>query len=283
MEKEAGFSKEGTGAEETRFFGKNLVSGMRVLAIITGEYGQRHVDNICAAVADAEGGPADWQVEVWRAPAVLPPVIDYPEDYLPESLSPADLILAFGEHRGVAELAPEVARMTGARAVIAPVDREEWLPRGLARQLRGWLADMGVVCVTPKPLCSLTETHYNVRRYQEAYSSPLISEFARYFGRPEFRITVDPRTRTITEVAVLRDAFCGCARHVAQGLVGISADDAEQEAGLLHHHYPCLAGMGKDVDFNDTLMHVSGNILKDRVGEQVRPHKRVRYIVPGGS
>jgi hypothetical protein len=248
---------------------------MRILAIITGEYGQRHVHNI------RKHGPSDWEIELWRAPAILPPIIDYPEDYLPESLPPADLILAFGEHRGVAELVVEAAKMVGARAVIAPVDREEWLPRGLARQLRGWLADMGVACVTPKPLCSLTETHYNVRRHRVEYEDALIAEFAHHFGRPELRITVDPDTRTVAEVEVVRDAFCGCARHVARGLVGVSANDAEQEAGLLHHHFPCLAGMVKDPDFNDTLMHVSGNILKDRVGEQVRPYKETVYITPG--
>jgi len=248
---------------------------MRILAIITGAYGQRHVDNIRAH------SPADWQVEVWRAPAMYPPVVDYPEDYVPESLPPADLILSFGEHPGVAELIPEIVKRTGARAVIAPVDREEWLPRGLARQLRGWLAELGVACVTPKPLCSLTEDSYNVRRHRLEYDYPLIAEFARHFGRPEFHIAVDPGTRTITQVRVVRDAFCGCARHVARGLVGVSVDDAEQEAGLLHHHYPCLAGMGKDPDFNDTLMHVSGNILKERVGEQVQPYKRTVYIVPG--
>jgi hypothetical protein len=248
---------------------------VRILAIITGEYGQRHVDNIRAH------GPDDWQIEVWRAPAVLPPIVDYPEDYLPESLPSADLILAFGEHRGVAELIPEVTKMVGARAVVAPVDREEWLPRGLARQLRGWLSDVGVACVTPKPLCSLTETHYNVRRHRIEYDDPLVAEFARYFGRPEFHIIVDPDARTITEVEVVRDAFCGCARFVAQGLVDVSADEAEEKAGLLHHHYPCLAGMVKDPDFNDTLMHVSGNILKERVGEQVRPHREIRYVVPG--
>ncbi len=248
---------------------------MRILAIITGEYGQRHVNNIRAH------GPADWQIEVWQAPAVLPPIVDYPEDHLPPSLPSADLVLAFGEHKGVAELVPEVARMTGAQAVIAPVDREEWLPRGLARQLRGWLADVGVTCVTPKPLCSLTETHYNVRRHRVEYDDPLIAEIARHFGQPNLHITVDPDARTITAVEVLRDAFCGCARFVAQGLVGISADDAEQEAGLLHHHYPCLAGMGVDPDFNDTLMHVSGNILKEQVGAEVKPFKQVRYIVPG--
>jgi hypothetical protein len=252
---------------------------MRILAIITGEYGQRHVDNI------RKHSPREWQVEVWQAPSVLPPIVDYPEDYVPDSLPPADLLLAFGEHKGVAELVLEVAKVTSAKAVIAPVDREEWLPRGLARQLCGWLADIGVTCVTPKPLCSLTETHYNVRRHRVEYGdhehAHFISEFARHFGRPDLHITVDPNTRAITEVDVVRDAVCSCARFVAQGLVGVAVDDAEEKAGLLHHHYPCLAGMVKDPDFGDTLMHVSGNILKGSVGEQIKPFRTVRYITPG--
>ena len=248
---------------------------MRILAVISGEYGQRHVDNIRAH------GPPEWQVEVWQPPAALPPMIDYPEDHLPPSMQPADLILSFAEHKGVAELLPDIARMTGAQAVIAAVDSDAWLPPGLARQLRGWLEGMGVACVTPKPLCSLTDTHYSLdRRQRLAYDSPLIAEFARRFGRPNLRITVDPETRRITAVEVLRDAVCGCARHVAQGLTGVSADDAEREAGLLHHHYPCLASMGIDVGYGDTLMHVSGNLLKNNVGAQVKPFKETRYVVP---
>jgi len=246
---------------------------MRILAVISGEYGQRHVDNIRAH------GPTDWRVEVWRAPAVLPLVIDYPEDHLPDDLPPADLILSFGEHPGVAELLPDIARMTGVQAVVAAVDSEAWLPRGLARQLRGWLDDMGVVCVTPKPLCSLTETHYSTgRRQRIEYDDPLIAEFARHFGQPDLRLTVDPQSRRITSAEVVRDSVCGCARHVAARLVGVLADDAEQEAGLLHHHCPCLAAMGIDADYGDTLMHISGNILKSNVHPQVKPFKDVRYL-----
>lgn len=250
---------------------------MRILAVISGEYGQRHVENIRAH------GPTDWTVEVWQAPVVLPPVIDYPEDYLPDDLPPADLILSFGEHPGVAELLPDIARMTGARAVIGAVDSEAWLPHGLARQLRGWLQDMGVVCVTPEPLCSLTNAHYSIGRrqrieYDDDARARLITEFARYFGQPDLRITVDPESRLITSAEVLRDAVCGCARYVAERLVGVSADDAEQQAGLLHHHYPCLASMGVDTDYGDTLMHVSGDLLKNNVGVQVKPFKHVRYM-----
>ena len=37
------------------------MSGMRILAVISGEYGQRHVDNLRAHA------PADWQIEVLHA------------------------------------------------------------------------------------------------------------------------------------------------------------------------------------------------------------------------
>ena len=252
---------------------------MRILAIITGEYGQRHVDNIRAHA------PENWEIEVWRAPAMYPPVIDYPEEYLPESLpgekDGVDLILAFGEHKGVAELLPEIVRRTGAQAVIAPVDREEWLPRGLARQLRRWLDEMGVACVTPKPLCSLTETHYNVKEHRTEFDDASIAEFARHFGRPKFRVAVDAETRDLLRIEVARDAVCGCARYVAQELVGVPANDAERLAGLLHHHYPCLASMGIDDDFGDTIMHVSGNIIKEEIKREVEEYKDVRYVRPG--
>jgi len=251
---------------------------MRILAIITGDYGKRHVDNIRRA------NIPDWQVEAWEAPHILPPIVDYPEDFVPADLPFADLLLAFAEHRGVAELVPEIARVTHAQAVIAAVDNEAWLPRGLARQLSRWLDNMGVACVTPKPLCSLTETDYAIgRRQRIAYDDPLIAAFAQHFGQPNLDIQVDPETRRIGQVRVIRDAVCGCARHVAQGLVGMSVDDAVQQGGLLHHHYPCLASMGIDSAYGDTLMHVSGNLLKDNISAQVKPFVHVRYIAPHGK
>jgi hypothetical protein len=250
---------------------------MRILAIISGEYGRRHVENL------QTHGPSTWKIKVWQAPLILPPVIDYPEDYLPESLPPTDLILSFAEHKGVAELLPDIARMSKAKAVIAAIDNDAWLPRGLARQLHEWLARDGVACATPKPLCSLTETDFGVtRRQRQAYQNQLISEFARLFGQPRLHLEIDSKTRSITAVQVERDAVCGCARYVAERLVGLSVDDAEEQAGLLHHHYPCLASMVKLPEFNqDTLMHASGNLLKDDVGAQVKPFKDTRYISPG--
>ncbi|MBU4352947.1 MAG: DUF166 domain-containing protein, partial [Nanoarchaeota archaeon] len=89
------------------------------------------------------------------------------------------------------------------------------------------------------------------------------------------------KTRLITRTEVRRDSVCGCARYAAEHLAGVSADEAEEKAGMLHHHYPCLAAMGVIADYSDTLMHISGNIMREAVGEQVKPFKQIQYISPG--
>jgi hypothetical protein len=250
---------------------------MNILTVFSGEYGKRHLENI------TKYGPETWQISSWKSPPVFPPFIDEPEDFLPDSFDPADLILSFAEHKGAAELLPEIARLTGAKAVLVAVDDESWLPRGLDRQLHGWLADMEVACATPKPLCSLTESTYGVTRHEEAeYDSPQIAEFASYFGKPELKLEIDPEAGVITGAEVQRDAVCGCARFVAESLIGVDVNQAEEKAGLLHHHYPCLASMVKLPHFDhDTLMHVSGQVLKNNVGEEVKPYKTVRSFKPG--
>ena len=98
------------------------------------------------------------------------------------------------------------------------------------------------------------------------------------------RIVVDESSKLIASAEVARDAVCGCARFVAEGLIGIHVEDAEEKAGLLHHHYPCMASMVKDIDFNkDTLMHASGHLLRNNVKEQVKSFKVVRYFQPGNK
>jgi hypothetical protein len=194
------------------------------------------------------------------------------------------LILSFAENKSVAELIPEIAMMTKARGVVAAVDNEAWLPRGLARQLIGWLERIGVACATPKLPCSLTGHDYKVtRRERETYDSPVISEFARYFGQPDIQLTFDEAARTITAAEVRRDAVCGCARHVAEKLIGIPANEAGERAGLFHHHFPCLASMVKLNDYNhDTFMYESGHLLQENLAEQLKPFKQTRYIAPRG-
>jgi thymidylate synthase len=249
---------------------------MKLLAVVSGEYGRRKARII------RERGSKEWQVHEWTAPAFFPIVVDDPAEFLPNQFPSADLILALGEHSGIAELLPDICKMTGAKSLIAPVDRVEWLPKGLMNQLRGWLKQVDVVSVFPKPFCSLTETSYSLRGQRVAYSDPLISEFAHHFGKPRVAVTVDPEGKTIASVSVERDTPCGVIGFVAENIVGRKIEDAEYEAGMLHHHYPCLASMGVDNDYNDTLLHVSGNLTRDAFAEAVRPYRETMYFKPEG-
>ena len=141
---------------------------------------------------------------------------------------------------------------------------------------------MPLVC--PKPFCTLTENTINAHRRLVEYDVPLVAQFARYFGKPVLDVIVDEESKCVAGVNVVRDAACGGGHHVATGLMGISAEEAEYAAGMLHHHYPCLASMAIDPDYNDTLLHVSGNVLKDEVAWQVKPYKDpVRYLRPSGK
>ena len=76
---------------------------------------------------------------------------------------------------------------------------------------------------------------------------------------------------------------CGCARFVADGLAGQPVEEAEHQAGMLHHHFPCLAGMSQDTDYGDTLMHVSGHILRAVVKDEIRAYLQpIPYFRPDG-
>jgi hypothetical protein len=246
------------------------LGGLRILAISQGEYGRRKVRNI------RENGPKEWAVEVWPVPVSLPPTVEDPAEYLPSSLPRADLILLLAGQPGAAQLLPEIARMTGAAGVIVAVDDHASLPTGLLNQVHAWLNEIGVAVVFPKPLCSLTRKAYNVGPKISAYFDGPIAEFTHHFGRPMFQIQVDPDKGVIREVKVLRDSFCGCARYVARKLIDVPVEEVEYKAGILHHHYPCLASMSIDPDYGDALMNVSGNILRREVRGQIEPFLRQR-------
>jgi len=247
---------------------------MRIFAVVQGRYGQRIVENIRA------NGPKGWTVECWRPPS-LPAVVDDPERYLPLHVPSADLILALGETSAVAQLIPDIARRANVRAVIAPVDHLAWLPEGLVRQLQERLRRLGVEAVFPRPFCSLTEDGYNLRHQRVAYSNPWVSEFARHFGRPVFRIRCEDGE--VKEVEVERDAACGCARYVAEQLVGVPVSEAVFRAGVFHHHYPCLAGMTVERGLGDTLLHLSGQLMRQAVEVEIAPLlPRAAYLVPEG-
>jgi hypothetical protein len=229
---------------------------MRILVAIQGHYGQRIADNI------RKYGPADWKVYSYTFPQDLPAIVDDADEFLPEELPEADLLISLGEHPGVAQMIPDMVKKSGAKAVIAPADNRVWLPPGLAKQVKRKLESTGVDMVYPVPFCTLAE---------KDSPNPHIKEFAKFFGRPEVILDFD-RDR-IKKVGVTRVAPCGSTQYVADGLVGIWERDAVEKAGLLHHQYPCLATMVMDQEFEDTLMHRAGLMTKLAVEKAIKDVK----------
>ena len=247
---------------------------MKVLAMIQGEYGRRNVANIKA------NGPTSWFLDAWTAPRALPPVIDEPEEFVPPSLPPADLLLCFQEDSPGGP-AHSRSRPPLGRPGRHCRDRQGRMASARAgKPAQPWFQDRNVPAVFPRPLCSLTEESYGLRGNACSYRSDLISEFARDFGRPRFEISCDGPAGSVRSVRVIRDSVCGCARSVAAQLPGVRVQDAVEAAGLAHHHHPCVASMGIDPDFNDTLMHVSGTLLKDAVRDALA--SPVTYVTPDG-
>jgi hypothetical protein len=238
---------------------------MCILIAIQGYYGERIVENI------RHNCPANWTVNHFSFPTGLPAIIDDADEHLPPELPAADLLISLGEHPAVAQMIPDMVRRSGARAVIAPADNRAWLPFGLARQVQKKLESMGVDMVYPVPFCTLTENDSQ---------NPYIKEFARHFGKPEMDIEFhkDDRHR-VAKVTVKREAPCGSTRFVAEHLVGVWFREAPEQAGLLHHQFPCMATMVMDREFEDTLMHRAGNMLKQTVQQSIKDAGLTRYTV----
>ena len=239
--------------------------GIRILIAIQGYYGERMVENI------QRHCPANWTVNHFTFPAGLPAIIDDADEFLPRELPAADLLISLGEHPGVAQMIPDMVKRSGARAVIAPADNRAWLPFGLARQIQRKLESMGVDMVYPVPFCTLTE---------KDSQNPHIREFARHFGKPNVDIEFykDDRHR-VGKVIVKREAPCGSTRFVADRLAGVWFREAAEQAGLLHHQFPCLATMAMDREFEDTLMHRAGNMLKQTIQQSIKDAGLDRYSV----
>ena len=228
--------------------------GLRLFVLYQGHYGERILQHV------ERFAPTCWSIEAWRAPSDLPPVVDAPLTFLPSDLPDSQLVLSVAQIARVAQLVPSVVERTGATSAIVPADNADWLPDGLARQIRSQLSRAGATAVFPKPFCSLTRDSYNVRAFKVSYEDPWIAEFARHFGRPMLQVVC--RGGRIVDIDVQRDTCCGSARAVARELVGEDMDSAVQRAGLLHHHSPCSASMRVDPTMGEPLIQIAGDLMR---------------------
>lgn len=240
---------------------------MRILAAVQGPSGQRMADNI------RKNAPAHWNVAIWRAPPLIPPDRDSLNRLLPRILPAADLVLGLAESVQMVYLMPEIVGRSGARAALVPVESPRWVPESALRSLEVALAAAGVAIAIPRPFCSLTMRTYNEASWREVYHDAHITEFARYFGRPEMRILFDD-AQHVTRCEVRRDSACGFSHMLAESLVGCPLDQAEEMASQLLREHSCPNGGCIDPIYQAPLQHVADAIVREAIRREVEPFVR---------
>lgn len=189
-------------------------------------------------------------------PASLPLMLDDPEEFLPHSLGQGEVLIAINIHPDLLVEIPHAVKGKATRALIAPLEDPTWIRPGLQRQATQACAEAGIESAFPKPFCSLEP------------ATPAVEEFSRLYrvGRPQLEITL--HEGVVKAVDVKRGSPCGLTEFVAKGLVGRKAEESlVEQAGVLHHSYPCMASMAMDESTGDTLMHQSLYILRNSVAE----------------
>jgi hypothetical protein len=249
-------------------------SDLELVIIYSGSFGERVIGNLvnystfCISCAEActhcreekfnFSGNIKGIFEL-PDPAILPEFIeDDIEDYLPRSISRADIVIVSGIHNDLLLELPKHLKDSGIKAMIVPVEA----PTRLAiPQVKDICQKEEIEVDFPKPFCDL----------EPKEDLPLISRFVEEFtiGKPELRIKLDPKRRIIS-TDVFRSAPCGSTWFVAKQLLGFEVEDSRELWNLVseaHHSYPCTASMERDRELEDTILHKAGYIIRRAVDE----------------
>ncbi len=218
-----------------------------IIVLVQGWYGQRIVLNIRSRIPD------DWTIKVHELPRGLPILVEEPKELIPKQITKCELILSLGEHPAIASFLPNLIEITGAKAVIAPIDNSNWVPPGVRKQVYEELERKGVESSFPKPFCSMKTNSGN----------KFIDNFAKRFGKPDLRVT--SKNGIIKKVDILRGSPCGATNFVAEKLVGNRKSKAPVDASLFVQTYPCLASRMNDPELGKSLIHVAAYITKASV------------------
>lgn len=227
--------------------------GLRIAAFTQGWYGQRMIVHMRSIRPDWE----IWEVDMGKG---FPRLLEEDKasrlaseliSRIPDGALRPDIALFLLEEAGAALLMPGLADGIGAGSVLCPVDAYEVIPRGLERQLREELLELGIPSCFPRPFCSLS------------HGPGPIGAFAECFGRPEVRLEVGGGI--VRGVEVLRGAPCGSTHYMARRLVGVRVEEAARLAGLFVQTYPCLASHTRDPLLGEDMIGLSASLARAAV------------------
>lgn len=145
-----------------------------------------------------EFGQDRFLLDVVTIEAVLPPVIDDTEGYLPETIT-ADLVLDYLTHP---DLSYDLARLCEAQKIPIVASGKKTRNR--------WVLAPPICCALPR------------------HARP--GQYGRCFGAPEFDVTISDGR--VTAINVRRGAPCGASWRAAHKVEGLPVDEAVIRMGL---------------------------------------------------
>ena len=187
---------------------------------------------------------------VFAFPAVLPYLIEKPQDYVPANVPAHDALVAVHIHEQILLAMLNHCPRWGTRCVVVPLEAPDWISRGARSKAIALCRANGVEIDFPKPLCA----------FKPAPGTAL-AEFRESFhiGCPDVALTVENGVITKADVKVA--AACGSTYYIARWLVGRNLDDdlATEVISKRLHSYPCTASMERDPELaDDTPLHIAG-------------------------
>ncbi|MCS7143665.1 MAG: hypothetical protein NZ879_01440 [Archaeoglobaceae archaeon] len=191
-------------------------------------------------------------------PKTLPSFIENAEDFLPKSIPESDVAIAINLHADILSFLPK--KLEGkVPALIVPVEETRWCSPGLVKQLEEKCEIYGIEFLAPKPFCRMKKS-----------GKKIIDRFVEDFriGYPEFEIEMGKGFR------VLRSQPCGAGWYIAIKLRGFDFSnytirDLWNLVSEAHHSYPCTASMEKDIEYDETLLHVAGYIARHAIDRAI--------------
>jgi len=192
-------------------------------------------------------------VAVLEFPAVLPVLIEAPEDFLPDQVPKHDVLIAVAVNEEI--LISFIQRFPICSGIIIPIEESHWISPNAIVQITDLCAKSGIEVSFPKPFCSFDPSEGTV-----------LHEFKETFriGRPRIEFVFE--NGLIAEATVRCSAPCGATYYTARWLKGARA--GKNLTFLLEKllsSYPCTAGRMVDSEFGDSITHQASKIQQQLI------------------
>ena len=214
---------------------------------------------------------------IFSFPAVLPYVIENPEQFVPPDIPPHDALLVIQIHDQILlEILKHCGRW-GTKCVIVPLEAPDWITHSARTQAQALCRESGVEIAFPKPFCG----------FKPAPGGALAA-FRDYFhiGYPEVELVVEEGL--ITRAKVVASGACGSTYYIARWLIGRSIEDdlLTEVISKRLHSFPCTASMERDPELgDDTPLHIAGqahNMILTKV-KDIPPPLADHVLSPHGK